>query len=118
MVNWGELVIAAAVVVEKFERRIAVGAKKDRRRPRMSGRCSVDKNLCGGVRRRSIGSRRREVREIGIHVRIRWSPSIEVQVSGRRWNESQVPVVSRSTGRPTCTVVPVDDVSLIHFRNS
>ena len=65
-----------------------------------------------------IGSRRREVREIGIHVRIRWSPSIEVQVSGRRWNESQVPVVSRSTGRPTCTVVPVDDVSLIHFRNS
>ena len=66
----------------------------------------------------AIGSRRREVREIGIHVRIRWSPSIEVQVSGRRWNESQVPVVSRSTGRPTCTVVPVDDVSLIHFRNS
>ena len=36
MVNWGELVIAAAVVVEKFERRIAVGANKDRRRPRMS----------------------------------------------------------------------------------
>ena len=28
--------MAAAVVVEKFERRIAVGAKKDRRRPRMS----------------------------------------------------------------------------------
>ena len=36
MVNWGELVIAAAVVVEKFERRIAVGANKDRRQPRMS----------------------------------------------------------------------------------
>ena len=52
MVNWGELVIAAAVVVEKFERRIAVGAKKDRRRPRMSIG-SVDKNLCGGARRRS-----------------------------------------------------------------
>ena len=28
--------MAAVVVVEKFERRIAVGAKKDRRRPRMS----------------------------------------------------------------------------------
>lgn len=40
MVNWGELVIAAAVVVEKFERRIAVGAKKDRRRPRMSSDCA------------------------------------------------------------------------------
>ena len=36
MVNWGELVIATAVVVEKFERRIDVGAKKDRRRTRMS----------------------------------------------------------------------------------
>lgn len=34
MVNWGELVIAAAVVVERFERKIAVGANKDRRRPR------------------------------------------------------------------------------------
>lgn len=48
MVNCGELVIAAAVVVEKFERRIAVGAKKqDRRRPRMSVVRQWNKNLCG-----------------------------------------------------------------------
>ena len=36
MVNSGDFVIAAAVVVEKLERRRAVGAKKDSRRPRMS----------------------------------------------------------------------------------
>ena len=94
MVNWGELVIVAAVVVEKFERRIAVGAKKDRRRPRMSG---VQWTRICVVARGGDRQSRREVREIGIHVRIRWSP-IEVQVSGRRWNESQVPVVS--TVRP------------------
>ena len=42
MVNSGEFVIAAAVVVEKLERRSAVGAKKDSRRPRMSELC-----VCG-----------------------------------------------------------------------
>ena len=116
MVNWGELVIAAAVVVEKFERRIAVGAKKDRRRPRMSIG-SVDKNLCGGARRRSAVAVERSGRLVST-LEFDGAQSKSNQVSGRRWNESQVPVVSRSTGRPTCTVVPVDDVSLIYFRNS
>ena len=36
--------MAAAVVVEKLERRSAVGAKKDSRRPRMSELC-----VCGGM---------------------------------------------------------------------
>lgn len=48
MVNSGEFVMAAAVVVEKLERRSAVGAKKDSRRPRMSelwGWCGGGSNV-------------------------------------------------------------------------
>ena len=53
MVNSGEFVIAAAVVVEKLERRSAVGAKKDSRRPRMSELCvcGVGVGVGGGLRR-------------------------------------------------------------------
>ena len=52
MVNSGEFVIAAAVVVEKLERRSAVGAKKDSRRPRMSELCVCGVGVGGGMRRR------------------------------------------------------------------
>ena len=70
--------MAAAVAVEKFERRIAVGAKKDRRRPRMS----IVRIICGGaglscarVAPRAPSAGEYNIEDIGMRVRIRRSPS-------------------------------------------